>query len=91
MACVLSVMADGCASDASIVLLRHLPLATVRPMVAELLASARRGAIEILDEDEIEPPIGLTTWAQHPAFSDVVPTEDEWVEAQQLAEAGHAI
>lgn len=89
--CTLSAMVDSFASDASVVLLRHLPLATVRPMVAELLASARRGATEILDDDGIDPPAGLTTWAQNPAFSDVVPTEDEWIEAAHLAEAGDAI
>ncbi|MGI4806953.1 MAG: hypothetical protein ACRYF2_02460 [Janthinobacterium lividum] len=89
--CTLSAMVDSFASDASVVLLRHLPLATVRPMVAELLASARREATEILDDDGIDPPMGLTRWAEHPAFSSTVPTEDEWVEALQLAEAGDAI
>lgn len=87
----LSAVVDGCASDASIVLLRHLPIATVRPLVAELLASARRGAAEILDYDGIDPPPGLTSWAEHPAFCSTVPTEEEWVEAAQLAEAGDAI
>ncbi|MGI4801273.1 MAG: hypothetical protein ACRYF2_02085 [Janthinobacterium lividum] len=84
-------MVDTFASDASILLLRHLSLAKVRPLVAELLASARRGAIEILNDDGIEPSQGLTSWAEHPAFSSTVPTEDEWVEALQLAEAGDAI
>jgi len=87
MAGALSAMVDGCVSDASIVMLRHLPPAKVRPLVAELLASARRGAIEILDEDGIDPPPGLASWADHSVFSSTVPTEDEWTEAAQLAKA----
>ena len=88
IACNLVAMADAFANDAAVVLLRHLPLATVRPMVAELLKNARQGVIEMLEEDEIMPPPGTSTWSGHRAFTTAVPTEDEWLEA--VDEAGRA-
>jgi len=88
LACNLVAMADAFANDAAVVLLRHLPLATVRPMVVELLKNARQGVIEMLEEDEIMPPPGTSTWSGHRAFTTAVPTEDEWLEA--VDEAGRA-
>lgn len=87
VACSLVAMCDAFAVEASFVLLRHLPLATVRTIIAELLASSRRGATEMLFEDDVDPPSGYASWSTHPWFTRQVPSKADWAEAVQEAKA----
>ncbi len=82
----LSAMCDGCANDVAELMLRHLPMEIVRPLVAEFVTRARRGATEILDEDT-PPPSGYASWADHPAFTEPPIQDFEWEEAAELAAA----
>lgn len=80
MACMISP------AEFAALLLRHLPPATVRPLVTEWIATGRRGGSEILHEDGIAPPAEFASWADHPWFNPMI-TEDEWSELEAEAQA----
>lgn len=67
-------------------MLRYLPQAVVRSLIAEYTAAARRRADEILTEHGIEAPPPFTSWAAHPWFNPVL-TEDDWIEYEAAAKA----
>lgn len=67
------------AGDIALPLLAHLLPETVRPLVEGILAKIRTDAVELAD-DRQEPPGGLTTWAEHPWFTELVLPEVEWDE-----------
>lgn len=81
VAYTVAALVDGMASDAAVILTRHGYILESEAIVAEMLAGARKGAIALLDEDGIVPPIGYPTWSDHPLFTTTVPTRDEWEEA----------
>lgn len=76
-------------SELAALLLRYLPQATVRPLVAEWIATGRRGGSEILHEDGIAPPARFASWADHPWFNPTL-TEVEWSELEAEAHANMA-
>lgn len=67
-------------------LLRHLPAAMVRSLVAEYVSRSAQGAAELLAEMDIKPPAGFTCWGAHPWFNPVL-TEDDWIEYEAAAKA----
>ncbi len=83
----MAVIIDGIAIDGSELLLRHLPRETVAPILYEMIARARRGAVEILYEHSIDPPDELESWADHRWFSTPPMTEVDWAESAELAAA----
>lgn len=83
----MSLIIDGIAIDGSELLLRHLPRETVAPILDEMIARARRGAVELLYEDFIDPPDEFESWADHRWFSTPPLTEADWEEAVELATA----
>lgn len=83
----MTVIIDGFAIDGSELLLRHLPRETVAPILDEMVARARRGAMELLYEDFIDPPAEFESWADHPWFSTPLMSEADWEESAELAAA----
>ena len=83
----MAVIIDGIAIDGSELLLRHLPRETVAPILDEMIARARRGAVEILYEHSIDPPAEFESWADHRWFSTPPMTEADWEESAELAAA----
>ena len=77
----LSAMIGGGAMDAAPILLRHLPLDTVRQIVDEMAAYAARGAVELLEDDGIPPPFGMASWTEHPSFARPPMSELDWAQA----------
>jgi hypothetical protein len=83
----MAVIIDGIAIDGSELLLRHLPRETVAPILDEMIARARRGAVEILYEHSIDPPDEFESWADHRWFSTPPMSEADWEESAELAVA----
>ena len=81
---VANVSAMISSADFAALLLRHLPMSTVRPLVSEWVSIGQRGASEILHEDGISPPAGFASWADHPWFNPTL-TETEWLELEAEA------
>jgi len=65
-------------------MLRHLPQALVRPLIAEYVAMARRGANEVMTEQDIAPPPGFASWEDHPWFTKSL-SEHDWAEYEAVA------
>lgn len=90
----LAAMVAGTALDAALILLRHLPLETVRQVVDEMETCSIRAAVELLDDDDIAPPSGMASWAEHPIFVGPHVSEGDWhgaaAEAASNARAGKA-
>jgi hypothetical protein len=77
LACVL----DGTGFDIALALLPHLPMEIVRPLVEHVIAQARVGTVEILDEKG--PPPGLSSWGEHEWFTRPPLSEAEWLEVPE--------
>ncbi len=77
----LSAMVCGGAMDAAPILLRHLPLDTVRQIVDDIVGYAARAAVELLEDDAIPPPPGMASWAEHPSFARPPMSELDWAQA----------
>jgi hypothetical protein len=77
LACVL----DGTGFDIALALLPHLPMEIVRPLVEHVIAQARVGTVEILDEKGLPP--GLSSWGEHEWFTRPPLSEAEWLEVPE--------
>lgn len=80
----LTAAAESWAEDAAIAMLRHLPEPTVREVHADLLATWRKEGAELADDD-IDPPPGYVSWADHPSFA--APVTTNWDELREIAGA----
>ena len=65
------------------ILLRTLPIQTVRPLIAELCARLRHGSIEILMDEGHAPPRPLAAWSDWEGFARSPISEVEWAELQR--------
>ncbi|WP_338663169.1 hypothetical protein VQH23_23900 [Pararoseomonas sp. SCSIO 73927] len=81
--CSLASLA-GVQTELVVALLAHLPMATVRPLIEEASRRDLAAAAELADED-VPPPAGFETWANHPWFQDNGMGEVDWAECEREA------